>query len=166
MIEQQAALQERSLAIIGGEMPFDEARVALREVVTEQLAASPATAQLSGEALESTVSAAIEANLTPWFRSFIRYDPRPALGGLAVPTLALFGGKDTQVDADQNQTAMEAAFAPSSNPDITVHRFPEMNHLFQTAGTGSPAEYALIEETMAPEVLEMISDWIVERFGN
>ena len=166
MIEELAALQDRALRIIGGEMPPAEAEAALREVVREQLAASPETAQLSGEALESTVSATVESNLSPWFRFFIRYDPRPALGGLAVPTLALFGGKDTQVDADQNQSAMEAAFAGSSNTNITVRRFPEMNHLFQTAGTGSPAEYAQIEETMAPEVLDTISGWILERFGD
>ena len=41
-----------------------------------------------------------------------------------------------------------------------------MNHLFQTAGTGAPAEYGMIEETMAPEALETISDWILERFGD
>lgn len=163
-IEKLAALQDRALRIIGGEMPPAEAEAALREVVREQLAASPETAQLSGEALESTVSAAVESNLSPWFRFFIRYDPRPALGELAVPTLALFGGKDTQVDADQNQSAMEAAFAGSGNTDITVRRFPEMNHLFQTAGTGSPNEYAQIEETMAPEVLDLIGSWIAERF--
>ena len=166
MIEELAALQGRALQIIGSGMPPAEAEAALREVVAEQLAASPETAQLSGDALESAVSAAVESNLTPWFRFFIRYDPGPALGGLAVPTLALFGGKDTQVDADQNQSAMETAFAASANGDITVHRFPGLNHLFQTAGTGSPAEYGTIEETMAPEALETISGWILERFGD
>ncbi len=164
MIEELASLQDRALRIIGGEMPPEEAEAALRQVVREQLAASPETAQLSGEALESTVTAAVESNLSPWFRFFIRYDPAPALGGLAVPTLALFGGKDTQVDADQNQSAMEAALAASGNPDVTIRRFPDANHLFQTAGTGSPAEYAQIEETMAPEVLDLIGSWIVERF--
>ena len=164
-IEELAALQDRALEIIGSEMPPAEAAAALREVGQEQMAASPETAQLSGEDLEAALSAAVEANLSPWMRFFIRYDPRPALGGLAVPTLALFGGKDTQVDADQNQTAMEAAIAPSGNPDVTIRRFPDLNHLFQTAGTGSPAEYALIEETMAPEVLGLIGEWILERFG-
>ncbi len=166
MIEELAALQDRALEIIGSGMPPQEAEAALREVVIDQLAASPETAKLSGEALETAVSAAVESTLSPWFRFFIRYDPRPALGGLAVPTLALFGGKDTQVDADQNQTAIEAAIAPSGNPDVIIRRFPDLNHLFQTAGTGSPAEYALIEETMAPEVLGLIGEWILERFGD
>jgi hypothetical protein len=165
-IEELAALQDRALQIVASEMPPAEAEAALREVAAEQMASAPATAQLSDEDLESTLAAAVETNLSPWFRFFIRYDPRPALGGLAVPTLALFGGKDTQVDADQNQSAMEAAFVGSSNKDITVRRFAEMNHLFQTAGTGSPTEYGTIEETMAPEVLDTISGWILERFGD
>ena len=164
MIEELAALQDRGLRIIASDMPPAEAEAALRQVAKEQMAASPETAQLSGEDLETALSAAVETNLSPWFRFFIRYDPQPALGGLAVPTLALFGGKDTQVDADQNQSAMEAAFAGSGNRDVTVRRFPEMNHLFQTAGTGSPVEYAQIEETMAPEVLDLIGSWIAERF--
>lgn len=164
MIEELAALQDKGLEIIASEMPRAEAEAALRQVAEEQMAASPETAQLSGEDLEAALSAAVESNLSPWFRFFIRYDPRPALGGLAVPTLALFGGKDTQVDADQNQSAMEAALAASGNRDVTIHRFADMNHLFQTASTGSPAEYARIEETMAPEVLDLIGSWITERF--
>jgi len=164
MIEELAALQDKGLQIIASDMPRAEAEAALRQVAEEQMAASPETAQLSGEDLEAALSAAVDTNLSPWFRFFIRYDPRPALGGLAVPTLALFGGKDTQVDANQNQSAMEAAFAGAGNRDITVRRFPEMNHLFQTAGTGSPNEYAQIEETMAPEVLDLIGSWIAERF--
>ena len=164
-IEELAALQDRALEIIAGDMSPAEAEAALREVAAEQMAAAPETAQLSGERLEAALSAAVETNLSPWFRFFIRYDPRPALGGLAVPTLALFGGKDTQVDADQNQSAMEAALAPSGNPDVTIRRFPDANHLFQTAATGSPSEYAAIEETMAPAVLELIGEWILERFG-
>jgi len=165
MIERLASLQARALEIISSDLPMEDARSALRNVVLEQLAASPETAGLSGEALETAVSAAVQQNLSPWFRFFLRYDPRPALGGLAVPTLALFGGRDTQVDADQNQTAMEQAFAASPNPDITVRRFDDMNHLFQTAVTGSPAEYATIEETIAPAVLDLIGTWILERFG-
>lgn len=163
-IEELAALQDKGLEIIASEMPRAEAEAALRQVAAEQMAATPETAQLSGEDLEAALSAAVETNLSPWFRFFIRYDPRPALGGLAVPTLALFGGKDTQVDADQNQSAMEAALAASGNEDVTIRRFADMNHLFQTAGTGSPSEYARIEETMAPEVLELIGSWIAERF--
>jgi hypothetical protein len=39
---------------------------------------------------------------------------------------------------------------------------PADNHLFQRAETGSPREFAKIEETLAPEVLSLTSHWIVE----
>jgi len=34
--------------------------------------------------------------------------------------------------------------------------------LFQTANTGSPAEYAKIEETISPKALKVIGDWILK----
>ena len=40
-----------------------------------------------------------------------------------------------------------------------------LNHLFQHAGTGAVDEYARIDETLAPEVLELIGDWIEARFS-
>jgi hypothetical protein len=35
-----------------------------------------------------------------------------------------------------------------------------LNHLFQHAVTGFPDEYGTITETVAPEVLTLIPDWI------
>ena len=40
---------------------------------------------------------------------------------------------------------------------------PGLNHLFQTAPTGSPNEYASIEETMSPVALDTIARWILKR---
>jgi hypothetical protein len=36
-----------------------------------------------------------------------------------------------------------------------------LNHLFQTADTGAMSEYAEIEETMSPIVLETIANWVL-----
>ncbi|HPK87562.1 MAG TPA: alpha/beta hydrolase, partial [Atribacterota bacterium] len=47
------------------------------------------------------------------------------------------------------------------NRDFMVKELPGLNHLFQTAQTGSPEEYALIEETIAPIALKLMSDWIL-----
>jgi hypothetical protein len=38
-----------------------------------------------------------------------------------------------------------------------------LNHLFQTAKTGSPSEYAQIEETMSPVALDTIGRWILKQ---
>jgi hypothetical protein len=60
---------------------------------------------------------------------------------------------------------MEAAFRAAGNHDATVKVFPDLNHLFQHAETGLVGEYGRIEETIAPEVLEAIAQWIGTRFG-
>jgi hypothetical protein len=51
----------------------------------------------------------------------------------------------------------------AQNPDFTIIQFPKLNHLFQTCLTGSIREYGEIEETIAPHVLETISNWIIDR---
>ena len=38
-----------------------------------------------------------------------------------------------------------------------------LNHLFQTAETGSISEYAKIEETISPTALKVIGDWILKQ---
>jgi fermentation-respiration switch protein FrsA (DUF1100 family) len=97
---------------------------------------------------------------SPWFRFFLSYDPAPVLRRTRIPVLALNGSLDQQVPASLNLPVMEAAFQEAGNQQATVSELPGLNHLFQHAGTGSPSEYGLIPETMAPEVLTLIGDWI------
>jgi pimeloyl-ACP methyl ester carboxylesterase len=103
----------------------------------------------------------IRAVMTPWFRYFLAYDPREALEHTRCPVLAINGELDLQVPARQNLPAIEAALKTGGNADFTVTELPHLNHLFQTAPTGSPAEYAGIEETLSPVALETMGDWIV-----
>jgi pimeloyl-ACP methyl ester carboxylesterase len=114
------------------------------------------SAGVSGEELASTL-AQLE---TPWMRQFVVYDPAPVLRRTQVPVLALNGSLDLQVLASVNVPALERAFREGGNAQAVVEDLPELNHLFQHAMTGSPAEYGLIDETMAAEVLTRIADWI------
>ena len=95
---------------------------------------------------------------TPWFRSFVNLDPRTYLKEVKVPTLALFGSLDLQVPPKENLPDMEKAM--SKKTPFTSKVFPNLNHLFQTATTGSPEEYFQIEETLSPEVLDTLVEWI------
>lgn len=97
---------------------------------------------------------------SPWFRAFLTYDPRPALEKLKVPVLAMNGGLDLQVPPGQNLPAIAAALEAGGNPDYQIVKLPHLNHLFQTAQTGSPMEYAKIEETFSPVALEAMGEWI------
>jgi uncharacterized protein len=112
---------------------------------------------------DATLEGHVRMIVSPWFMLLSQYDPRKTLSVVKCPVLALFGGKDTQVAATSNSAGMKAAFEAGGNRDVTMKTFPELNHLFQHAKSGAPAEYASIEETMAPEVTDMISKWIKER---
>jgi hypothetical protein len=79
-----------------------------------------------------------------------------------VAVLALNGSLDRQVLPAANLAGIRAALA--GNPDATIAELPRLNHLFQTARTGGLGEYAEIEETMAPVVLETVTAWIRARF--
>jgi uncharacterized protein len=100
--------------------------------------------------------------ISPWFRQFLVYDPRPALAALDVPVLALYGEKDLQVAPELNAPQVEAALE-AGNAEYAVRVIPNLNHLFQTADTGGTSEYGQIEETFSPVALEAISDWIREQ---
>lgn len=74
--------------------------------------------------------------------------------------LALNGEKDLQVPARVNLEGIKLAVTEGRNSQVTTTMMPGLNHLFQHATTGSPTEYARIEETFAPEALSTINDWI------
>jgi pimeloyl-ACP methyl ester carboxylesterase len=109
----------------------------------------------------SSLDARINEILSPWFRFFLNYDPRPTLMKVHVPVLALNGEKDTQVPAREDLEAIEQALKDGGNRDYKIVLLPKLNHLFQTSKTGSPSEYAEIEETIAPVALETMGNWIV-----
>lgn len=100
---------------------------------------------------------------SPWFRSFLAYDPRPTLRRVKAPVLAINGELDLQVPPRQNLPAIAAALEAGANGDYAVVKLPRLNHLFQTARTGSPDEYETITETFAPAALQVIADWIRSR---
>jgi len=101
--------------------------------------------------------------LSPWFRFFLTYDPAPTLKKVRCPVLALNGGKDLQVPPGQNLPALARALKAGGNKNVTLRELPGLNHLFQPTKTGSPSEYAKIEQTFAPEALRILGDWVVKR---
>lgn len=92
-----------------------------------------------------------------WYRYFAAYDPAPALTALRTPLLAIYGGKDLNVPADLN-----APVVSRLKPDATVVVLPGLNHLLQHSETGLGAEYGTITETLAPEAIATVVDWVVQ----
>ncbi|MBD2768754.1 alpha/beta fold hydrolase [Hymenobacter sp. BT664] len=104
----------------------------------------------------------LAAYTSPFYRHLLADRPAVSLPKVRCPVLALGGSKDMQVVAAQNLAATTAALRAGGNRDVTVKELPGLNHLFQTAKTGGPEEYALIEETFAPAALQVIGDWLMQ----
>ena len=100
----------------------------------------------------------------PWFRFFFRYDPEDYLSKTKIPVLAINGTLDIQVAAGPNLRSFEKLFIKYQYPDYEVTSLEQLNHLFQTAKTGSIDEYAQIEETFAEKALIVMSDWLNKRY--
>jgi pimeloyl-ACP methyl ester carboxylesterase len=112
--------------------------------------------------LESVDTYNFDWMLSPGFSSILRYNAKETLANVECPVLALNGDKDVQVPKE-NLKGIEEALKAGGNLRCTVKEFFGLNHLFQTAKTGSPSEYARIEETISPAVLDAISDWILKQ---
>lgn len=97
---------------------------------------------------------------TPWLKWFVDSDPADDIRQVSCPVFALNGGSDCQVISTQNLTAIGRLLKPSKRN--LVKEYPGLNHLFQHCTTGAVAEYRNIEETIAPEVLETMVQWMTQ----
>jgi len=119
--------------------------------------------EMAGEIPPAQINAQIRALTSPWFRYFLAYDPTATLRKVSCPVLALGGEKDLQVPPRQNLPAIRKALEEGGNKHFEVVELPGLNHLFQTARNGSPAEYSEIEETMAPAAMDKIATWVLKQ---
>ncbi len=106
---------------------------------------------------ENVASALASAKREPWFaymrippglpipppapllaalQASLIYDPTATLERVRVPTLALFGARDKNVDASDSQAGFRRAFQRAGMSDFTVHVFPETGHTLVESRTG------------------------------
>lgn len=121
-------------------------------------------AAITALGLASQVNRALEEQVgrvaSPWMFFFLSFDPTTAFEEVKVPVLALNGTLDLQVPPEPNLRLIGEALKSGENPNVTTMELPGLNHLFQAATTGLPSEYGTIEETMSPEVLRIVAEWI------
>lgn len=119
--------------------------------------------QLKDLNMVQQITAQINSITTPWFLHLMRYDPTEDLKKIKCPVLALNGDKDIQVDAAMNLNAIQQKISGNGNKNVTIKTYPQLNHLFQTCQLGTLEEYRQLEETMNPEVLKDMTEWILEQ---
>ncbi len=162
-IAQQRSIQELFFAVVREGLDAQATEAKLREVVKVAFAKLPEEDRAKLESQQELLNQQIQVVQSPWFRFFLTHDPRPTLGKLRCPVLALNGEKDVQVDPKQNLPELEKAFAAAGNTEVTLQELKGLNHLFQSCETGALSEYGQLTETFSPEALQIIGDWVVKR---
>ena len=94
----------------------------------------------------------------PWLNWFNDYDPANDIRQIRCPVFALNGDRDCQVISTLCLPAFHRLLPPSKKH--LIKEYPSLNHLFQHCTTGLPDEYSQIEETISPEVLQDIAQWV------
>ena len=95
-----------------------------------------------------------QSTRAPWVDSFLTINPREYLADVKCPVLAINGEKDMQVNPDNLSVIKE--FVPKAETMLMA----DLNHLLQHAVTGEITEYDEIRETISPDVLEAIVQFI------
>lgn len=113
------------------------------------------------DALKQNYQGVVKQLQLPYLRHFVALDVRPMLGKITCPVMALNGTKDTQVACDVNLKALRDGLPASQHHCIEA--IEGVNHLFQHCTTGATVEYREIEETMSPQVLDAVVQWLKQR---
>jgi pimeloyl-ACP methyl ester carboxylesterase len=163
VVSEQITFLRELYRLLSGD-DFEGARALLRQVIETSLEDVPADQLPPGEALEQIITAQIEGTVSRSMQSFLSFDPQPLLRQLTVPVLAIYGSLDLQVDALQSAGPLRESLAAAGNQDYSIEVLAGLNHLLQPATTGSVDEYALIPTTIDPGALQLITDWLQQRF--
>lgn len=91
-------------------------------------------------------------------KTFLELSPKKYICKITCPSLVINGGKDVQVYAKSNIECFKTNINPTTN--CTIKIYDGLNHLFQHCKTGRVGEYYKIEETISPDVLKDITNWI------
>ncbi|MDJ0839449.1 MAG: alpha/beta fold hydrolase [Acidobacteriota bacterium] len=155
-------MQEKMFDLVRRSEPGTDLKEPLIEMMKEAVADMTEEEKAALGATEGQMEGQAARMASPWFRFFLFHDPVVDLEKLKIPTLALFGANDLQVPPAQSRHVMESALKKAGNKHYRIEVLDKLNHLFQTSETGSPAEYAKIEETISPKALALIGDWVLE----
>jgi dipeptidyl aminopeptidase/acylaminoacyl peptidase len=100
---------------------------------------------------------------TPWFRSFLTFDPATAIGRLRQPLLVIHGELDRYVPVHHADRLAELARARRKTPTERTEavKLPKLNHLLVESETGGMDEYPkLSAKAVSPEVAKTVGDWL------
>ena len=166
-IRRNTEIQKRLFAAVRTGQGWDEAAAMLRTDIKAALDALPEAQRKAIPDQEALIKAQVDAQFasvrTPWFTYFLDYDPAPTLAKLKCPVLAVFGERDLQVPVALNRDPMEQALKSGGNRNYAIEVMARANHLYQDAKTGGVQEYMILKKEFVPELLPLVSSWILKQ---
>ncbi|MFO8062588.1 MAG: alpha/beta hydrolase [bacterium] len=157
-VEEASRFQQRIIDAVRDIEEPAQIKAEIRSIMEEYRAKMPPEQQ--AQLTDNTIETQVEAAASNWYRYFVRFDPAEYLKDIDCAVLAVNGGKDLQVPAEENLMRIGRILEENGNSNVTVKLFDDVNHLFQTAETGLTDEYYTLNETMNPAVMEYIAQWI------
>jgi hypothetical protein len=103
---------------------------------------------------------------TPWFQSFLSFDPARVLRDLREPILVMHAALDTEVAPHHADRLAELARARRRKVETELVKVPGVNHLLVPATTGRVEEYATLPDPrVSPTVTSAIATWLLRVLG-
>jgi uncharacterized protein len=162
-IKETHKLNAEIYRIVKQEPDSSAAMKLMLQAVKEYVIADTSINESEKESQLKQSSTSLTYMTSPWMRTFLVLNPQQYLQKVKCPVLVLNGSRDLQVPCDMNQQAIEKALKVAKNRDYKIVRLDGLNHLFQHCKSGSPDEYSGIEETFAPEAMQVVKDWILRK---
>lgn len=158
-IAHERAMNEHVFALARG--PSAEPAREIARIIQDYLRTWPDAGPMERLDADQAAMAMADIVAAPAYRSLLRQDPQAILAAVRCPIVAMFGGLDVQVPAIGNVEAFRLATTAAK---VTARHivFPRMNHLFQTATTGSISEYESLPPAPDEAVMAAILDAIAK----
>ncbi len=141
-------------------MKIDDGQRAEKVALQEKINA----AVISGRGWQDLPEAARKVADTPWFYSFLTFDPGRAMRDTRQPVLIVQGELDTQVKPYHADKLAEFAKARKTQAAVEVVRLPGVNHLLVAAKTGEVSEYPSLgpDAKVAPQVAAAVASFMTK----
>ena len=159
LVEAQVAMTREALELTRAGA-WDALDSLLRATIARQLAALPEEQRAAFGDLEEATEVLMAQTMTQyrgWMHYFLSHDSQADWERMRVPALAVFGGRDVQVDPIFHRRALEEV---ADARLVAIETLPEANHLFQDATTGGVTEYPDLPPQPTPRLLETLDGWL------
>jgi pimeloyl-ACP methyl ester carboxylesterase len=120
-------------------------------------------AALSGRGWDNVPPGVRRQAETPWFQTFLAWNPAKIMPDVKQPVLVVTGSLDREIAPDNARKLETAARArkKEAGKAVQLTELPGLNHLFVKAATGEVDEYrSLPDKTVSNELSAAVAAWL------